>query len=262
MTMQDVVFTALFGQYETLNELEITRNEETRYVCFTDDPTLASNTWEVVLVDTNMKAQPSRASREIKMLGHMYFPQGTRSLYIDNTVKLKVDGSVILNSWLNKAEVAFMRHYSRKTVRNEFFICAAYALDSQEEIWRQFRFYRKNFPQILGERPHWGGMIARVNSENTQRFMEEWKTQFDTFARRDQLSINVSSIISGVRIRTINARNDISEWHEWPVHSNRKSGMRDEMKGTSFRKFNIILNALRYGTRYYLPSFPARRDTK
>ena len=129
---QDVVFTALFGQYESLNELIILKNPDTRYVCFTDDPSLTSETWEVLVVDSKIKQSPSRSSREIKMLGHKHFPEGTRSLYIDNTVRLKVDGAVILEDWLKEAEIAFMRHYSRKTVRGEFFICSAYELDLQE----------------------------------------------------------------------------------------------------------------------------------
>ena len=78
------------------------------------------------------------------MLGHRYFPEGTRTLYIDNTVKLKVDGSIVLDDWLKESDIAFMRHYSRKTVRGEFFVCSAYGLDSQELIHKQFRFYKKN----------------------------------------------------------------------------------------------------------------------
>ena len=96
-------------------------------------------------------------------------------------------------------------------------------------------------------------MIARVNSAETDKFMETWKQQFDKFTKRDQLSINVSSIISGVKITTIDGENDSSEWHEWPVHTNRKTKMRDKTSGRRFRKLRIIINGLRYGYRYYIP---------
>ena len=250
---QDVVFTALFGRYETLNELVISKNPATRYVCFTDDPSLTSRTWEVSVVDPKATESPSRASREIKMLGHKHFPEGTRSLYIDNTVRLKVDGSVVLDDWLKETDVAFMRHYSRKTVRGEFFICSAYGLDEQERIWKQYKYYKENYPAVLQQSPHWGGMIARVNSANMDNFMETWKQQFDTFARRDQLSINVSSIISGIRITTVDGENDSSKWHEWPIHTNRQNRMRDKTSGRRFRKLRIIYNGLRYGYRFYFP---------
>ena len=129
MKNPDVVFTALFGQYESLNELMISKNSTTRYICFTDDPLLSSKTWEIKVVAPNAPEFPARSSREIKLLGHKFFPEGTRSLYIDNTVRLKVDGSIVLDEWLRNSKIAFMRHYSRKTVRGEFFICSAYGLD-------------------------------------------------------------------------------------------------------------------------------------
>lgn len=249
----DVVFTALFGQYESLNELVISKNPTTRYVCFTDDSSLTSKTWEIMVVESKIQGNSSRSSREIKMLGHKFFPEGTRSLYMDNTVRLKVDGAIVLEEWLKESDIAFMRHYSRKTVRGEFFACSAYGLDDQNKIWKQFKYYRENYPAVLQERPHWGGMIARRNSVETDKFMETWKQQFDTFTKRDQLSINVSSIISGVKIRTINGENDSSEWHEWPVHTNRKTQMRDKTSGRRFRKLRIIINGLRYGYRFYIP---------
>jgi hypothetical protein len=252
VTKEDVVFTALFGGYESLNELEIRKYANTRYICFTDDPSLTSKTWDIVLVDPVVRGNPSRASREIKMLGHKYFPEGTRSLYIDNTVALKVDGAEVLNDWLKQADIAFMRHYSRKTVRGEFFACSAYGLDKQETIWRQYKYYKLHYPTVLRQTPHWGGMIARINSTDTDKFMNSWKHQFDSFTRRDQLSLNVASMISNVQIATILADNDLSVWHKWPVHSNRQTHMRDETSGRPFRKLRIVFNALRYGYRFYL----------
>ena len=250
---QDVVFTALFGQYESLNELIILKNPDTRYVCFTDDPSLSSESWEVLVVDTKINEGPSRSSREIKMLGHKHFPEGTRSLYVDNTVRLKVDGAVVLDDWLMEADIAFMRHYSRKTVRGEFFICSAYGLDDQKRIWNQYKYYNQNYRSVLQQRPHWGGMIARVNSAKTDKFMDTWKEQFDTFTKRDQLSINVSSIMSGIKIATIDGENDSSKWHEWPIHTNRQNQMRDKTSERRFRKLRIIFNGLRYGHRFYIP---------
>ncbi len=252
MKQNDVVFTALFGGYEKLNELEIPKNSNTRYICFTDDASLMSKTWEVILINPTANVSPSRASREIKMLGHKRFPKGTRSLYVDNSVRLRVDGAVILDAWLKDCDVAFMLHSSRKTVRGEFFACAAYGLDEQAKIWNQYRNYLKSFPAVLKQKPHWGGMIARVNSSKTDIFMETWKSQFDTFTKRDQLSINVSSMISGIKLKSIEEKNDASIWHEWPVHTNRQIQMRDKTSGRNFRKVRILINGLMYGSRFYL----------
>jgi len=252
VSQKDVVFTALFGGYESLNELEILKNPNTRYICFTDDSSLRSETWEIFLVNPINKTSPSRASREIKMLGHRHFPDGTRSLYIDNTVRLRIDGAKVLDVWLKESDVAFMLHSSRKTVRGEFFACSVYELDQQKKIWEQYSHYRKNYPAVLDQRPHWGGMIARVNSSTTDKFMETWKEQFDQFTRRDQLSINVSSVISGVKVGSIEGENAASIWHDWPILRNRQFQMRDKTSGRSFRKLRIIINGIVYGYRFYL----------
>ena len=253
MKKQDVVFTALFGQYETLNEITIFKNPKTKYVCFTDDPTLKSKTWEVRVIKTIESRSPARVSREIKMLGHKYFPEGTRSLYIDNTVGLKMDGGMILDEWLKEADVALMEHTIRKTVRGEFFACSAYGLDDQKIIWNQYRHYKQFYPVVLKQKPYWGGMIARVNNAKTDKLMETWKQQFDIFAKRDQLCLNASELISGVKIVTIVGKNDVSKWHAWPISANRQIKMRDKTSGRRFRKLRIILNALIYGIRLYNP---------
>lgn len=46
-TQKKVLYTVLTGNYERLNELEI-KEKEIRAICFTDDPTLTSSTWEII----------------------------------------------------------------------------------------------------------------------------------------------------------------------------------------------------------------------
>jgi hypothetical protein len=255
MTNPDVVFTALFGGYESLNELMIEKKPDTKYICFTDDPNLKSQSWEIRVIEPTRLESSARSSRAIKMLGHRFFPDGTRSLYIDNTVRLKVDGALVLDSWLKSSQVAFMSHYSRKSVRGEFFICSAYGLDEQKKLWTQFQTYKHAFPDVLNQKPYWGGMIARVNSPQADHFMAVWDEQFRLHSKRDQLSINVSSLISGVSINRVSAQNDESEWHIWPIASMRNLSGRDTTSLAKFRKIKIIQNGLRFGLRFYLSKF-------
>ena len=106
---QDIVFTALFGHYEKINELKINLPSKTRYICFTDSKEVLSETWEVVLVEPYDLASSARSSRYIKMFGYTYFPKNTRSLYIDNSVELKVDGKEILDNWLGSSAIAMIK---------------------------------------------------------------------------------------------------------------------------------------------------------
>jgi hypothetical protein len=250
---KDIVFTALFGGYETLNELTFPISANTRYICFTDNPELKSETWEIWVVKPSSLNDAARSSREIKMLGHRYFELGSRSLYIDNSVKLKVDGAVVLDDWLIDNDLAFMSHSTRKNVRGEFFVCAIYGLDSQKVILEQFLHYTKMFPHLLKQKPYWGGMIARRSGPVTEKFMTAWDEQYRAFTRRDQLSINAASLISGVVIRRINGSNASTLWHQWPIHSERKLNLRDTTSDRKLRKMRIIKNAIIYGFRFYLP---------
>jgi Protein of unknown function (DUF616) len=250
--MRDFVYTALVGKYETLNELQISRNPSTEYICFTDDKNLKSQTWKVVVLDNFMHLSPIRRSREIKMMGHRSFPSDSRILYIDNTVQLKVDGSEILNEALVETDIAFMHHYTRRTVRGEFLAVSSYQLDNQRVINEQFDYYKKNFPEVLKQKPFWGGLIARRNSKSADKFMRSWKNQYDLFTHRDQLSINVASIISGVSIGVIPGDNDDSIWHRWPIHNQRQIQMREIHHEKKFKKGRILARAVRYGPRFYM----------
>lgn len=253
MTKKDVVFTTIMGNYESMNELQIQDSGDCRYVCFTDSPKLRSSSWEIIQVQPSIPGDGVRSSRKIKMLGYQHFSAGTRSLYIDNTVQLKVPGNLILDEWLESGPVSFMHHSSRKTVRDEFFICSAYGLESQEVLWKHFRYYKKNIPHVLSQQPHWGGMIARINEPSVDRLMLAWSEQYNTFSRRDQLSLNASSIFSGVNFHSMEGRNDNSQWHKWPIITGRKNETRSSIGNGKFRKARIIANGLVFGSRFYLP---------
>ena len=248
--MQDVVFTALFGGYETLNEIKHLREPGTRYVCFTDSKSLESNTWEIFRVEPTNLESGVRASRAIKMFGHRYFEDGTRSLYIDNSVQLKVDGRYLLDEFLKSNDLTFLSHTKRKSVANEFFICAAYGLEDQSILSLQYKKYLQIHPEVLREKPYWGGMIARRNCDSVDYFMETWNEQYLTFSKRDQLSINISAHLSGTTINRIELNNAQSEWHAWPVINNRRLEMRDTTSMSSHRRAKIIWNSVIYGPRY------------
>jgi len=249
---RDIVFTALFGGYEELNELKINLSSKTRYICFTDSKQVKSKTWEVVVVEPYDLNSSARSSRYVKMFGYSYFPRDTRSLYVDNSVEIKEDGKVILDNWLGSSAIAMLRHTDRKTVRGEFFACASYGLDDQNNLKTQFNFYKNNYSEILRERPYWGGMIARHNCPETDRIMSKWHELFSNFSKRDQLSINLASKISGVKIMEIPEKNSFSTFHKWPIINNRDYSSRDSTSGKKNRKLRIIFNGLFYGLRFYL----------
>jgi Protein of unknown function (DUF616) len=252
MVMNDVVYTALFGRYENLNEISHKRSSSTRYICFTDNPNLTSTSWEIV-VQKDFVDNPIINSRRVKFLGHEHFPIGTRTLYIDNTVKLLVDGSQILDDWLNGSNLTFMSHYSRKNLRNEFLVCSVYDKDSQDILFKQFKSYCSQFPGIMNESIYWGGMIAKINCEEVSKFMTVWFQEFLIFSKRDQLSLKIGLRKSPIRHHVLKESNCDSQWHIWPVHNNR-IGFSDLTKTQIYkRRLKYLLNGMRFGIRFYFP---------
>lgn len=252
MAVNDVVYTALFGCYEGLNEISHKRSSSTRYVCFTDNSNLTSKSWEIV-VQKNLVDNPIVNSRRVKFLGHEYFPIGTRTLYIDNTVNLLVDGSQILDDWLNGFNLAFMAHYSRINLRNEFLVCSVYEKDSQEILFKQFKSYCSQFPGIMDESIYWGGMIAKMNCEEVSKFMNVWFQEYLIFSKRDQLSLKIGLRKSPIHHHVLKESNSESQWHIWPVYNNR-IGFSNLTKTQIYkRRLKYFLNGMRFGIRFYLP---------
>lgn len=222
---RDVVFTALFGEYEPLHEQPIAHASDARFVCFTDDTKVASESWEIRVVKPLLPGDPSRSSRFIKTLAYREFGN-SRSLYIDNSVQLRGDPSSLLDSWLADQPIAMMAHESRQTVSDEIKACLRYGVDAPGRLREQRTYYRQFLPEALAMRPFWGGMIARRSDARTEQLMHAWFTHILRFSRRDQISLPAASLQTGVAIRTVPGLNSESEWHDWPVVTGRSHGQR------------------------------------
>lgn len=58
------------------------------------------------------------------------------------------------------------------------------------------------------------------------KLMEEWYRNILRYSRRDQLSLNYAELVSGVTINKIKINNYNSDFHIWPIASNRKHAKR------------------------------------
>src|ERR1700712_69980 len=93
-----VVYTCLFGYSEHFNDFHY-QTDGIDFICFTDNPDLTSSFWKMQIVDCGL-LDPARRSKQIKALPHRFLRQYDRSLYIDNTVFLKVSPKEIFERYL------------------------------------------------------------------------------------------------------------------------------------------------------------------
>src|ERR1700709_2470848 len=86
--MKRVVYTCLFGHSELFNDFAYER-DGIDFICFTDDPELRSDFWKIKLLPRKLRDR-ARAAKKLKALPHIYLAQYDWSLYVDNTVRLKI----------------------------------------------------------------------------------------------------------------------------------------------------------------------------
>jgi len=222
------VYTTLFGRYEELNEQPVKCQSRLRFICFTDDPDLRSETWEMVLVRPLFRMDPVRSQRLYKMLPYRFLPEFSASVYIDNSVILRRPPERLLEEGLSGCDFALPSHSYRETVLDEFLEVARVGFDDSTRVFEQLNHYALARPEVLAEAPYWCGiMLRRHDSAKLQATMELWLAHVFRYSRRDQLSINYCCRAAGLEPRRLFLDNHSSEWHQWPV-----SHDRDRDKGT------------------------------
>lgn len=222
MTATRVVYTALLGGYEDLNEQPIAAESDVSFICFTDDPELTSETWQLVHVDPLLPLDLVRSQRDLKIRGHEALDGFDETLYIDNSVLLLKTPESILDEWLAHADYAVSLHSYRERVIDEFDEVVALNYDDAGRVHEQLLHYSDLYPELIQQHPYWNGMIARRRGPAVDRAMRLWFDHVLRFSRRDQLSANVALGLSDVRVNAIPIDNFESELHRWPVDVKRK----------------------------------------
>jgi hypothetical protein len=216
------IYTTLFGNYETLNELEISKRHDVSYVVFTDDPELKSSTWEVRCIKPVFPDDSVRSQRYVKILAHKFLNENF-VLYIDNTVKLKSDPIPLFKVFnLKKCGLAFPDHDYRATVEDEFTAVLELKLDEERVLINFLETYKRFHPEVLDSKPYWTGFFFRdLRNKDVLQVMENWAFLVTRYSRRDQLSLNLA--LKNFHFKPIRLQFPLlkSEWHEWPIHSNR-----------------------------------------
>lgn len=224
--MKTCVYTAVIGGYDALLEQPVRQQSDAQFICFTDDKSLSSDTWEIVYVEPHFAGDPIRSARILKALGHPLVKEFDASLWMDATVLLKAAPEKIIGDWLgDDADVAFPEHSFRETVLDEFDEVVVLNRDHPERVYEQLLHYAAEYPELLAQKPLWTAMIARRHSSvDVDRVMRLWFDHILRYSRRDQLSIRYALGKRDVRLRTVELNNFESEIHEWPKNEGRKVG--------------------------------------
>jgi len=225
-TPRRAVFTAVFGGYEELSVQPVAAGSSIPFICFTDDPDLKSESWDVRVVEPLFPLDAIRSARAVKIRMPGELEEFDETLWIDNSVQLTQDPNAILDEWLAEDDIAMPRHSYRRNVMAEFDQVGVFGYDDPSRIYEQLIHYSELNPEVLLEAPYWTALVARRRTDEVRAAMSLWMDHVLRYSRRDQLSINYILNSSGLSVRAIEIENFESEFHQWPTEVGRKTGLR------------------------------------
>lgn len=213
------VYTALIGRHELLQPQPLAASSGARWICFTDDPTLVSDDWEIIVVEPAFPTDPVRSARRIKILG----PEGgldtELGLWIDNRVTLTRPPEELVEELLDGHEIAAFNHSFHATLLDEFVAVVESAHDDTARVHEQLFHYARadvGGDALLGARPIWTGFLARRRSAAIDEAMQTWWEHVLRYSRRDQLSLPYALSVHDLSPRLMDGDNRSSDFHEWP----------------------------------------------
>ncbi|MDD7945088.1 DUF616 domain-containing protein [Microbacterium sp. NE2HP2] len=221
--MKLCVYTVSLGGYDRLLEQPVANASEADFICFTDDPDLTSETWEIVHVTPRFPQDLHRSSRVFKILGDERLAPYDVTICVDASVELRATPERIAADWLTpEVDLALAPHSFREKVIDEFDEVVRLKYDDPARVYEQLNDYALSYPEVLGAQPHWGGFLVRRNTPAVADAMRLWFDQVLRYSRRDQLSLMMPLTVTGLRWRAVDVDNFESEYHRWPVIGERK----------------------------------------
>jgi hypothetical protein len=218
------VYTALMNGYEELLPQPLAKESGLDFICFTDDPTLTSDHWEMALVEPALRGDGIRSARALKIEGHPRLAGYDETLWIDNRVELHAEPSELLDDWLAERDVAVPRHSYRADVLTEFQVVLVSGLDEAARLYEQLVHYTAHDRELLSQAVPWTGILARRRTPAVDAAMARWMRHVLRYSRRDQLSFVQAMAEAGLEWRTVSLDNHGSALHTWRLAPGRGTG--------------------------------------
>jgi hypothetical protein len=187
-----VVYTALFGNYDTLQP--VSPRPGVRFVAFTDQPDDIAG-WECLRPRLTEETNQLE-NRKYKTRPHLLFPHAEWTIYIDANLRLTVPPTAIIRECCDGLNVFL--HNVRQCAYSEAEVIRKQV--SSAVLDRQLGRYRDSgFPVKYGL--FWGGLVVRSDAANS--FNEYWWREVQAGVSRDQVSLPYTVWHTGVQCHTL-----------------------------------------------------------
>ncbi len=207
--MRKAVYTFIIGAYDDLKPpAVVTKGWD--YICFTDDPELRSEHWDVrlsVRPPSEQTLDNKRFAMKHMILFHNFLWGYDMSLSVGGQTLINCDLDELVAQHFGRDEdMMICRHPERDCVYDEAEACKRYEKDDPAVIdQHMLRYRREGYPT------HYGLYSTRVIARRhhrpvLERMCEQWFAELLGGSRRDQLSLNYAIWRTGpLRISTVDA---------------------------------------------------------
>jgi hypothetical protein len=169
------VYTASYGDYEVLREQPISYQTSVPFFCFSDDPNLKSQTWEILHEPTIFKKDPVRSQRLLKIKPPDLVQKYKNSIYIDSSCLLLKNPIEVFENLEPRNGLTLLSHPFRDSIIDEFMAIIDLGLDDYNKVYEQLHHYMDTNPESLMQRPYSTGLIIRDNTNpEITRIMDRW----------------------------------------------------------------------------------------
>jgi hypothetical protein len=153
------------------------------------------------------------------MCAHNYLGDYKTSLYIDNSVMLRVIPEIIFKDFpRDEFDMYCFEHSFRETLLEEYETVLKYDYDKPNIIFEQLNTYSMISPGLFLQKPYWGGFLIRNHTTPLViKAMEDWLIQIMRYSRRDQLSLNYVLNKHDLKFKSLKIDNRQSKYHNWPT---------------------------------------------
>jgi hypothetical protein len=183
MAQKDVVvYTAVFNDYDVLLKPQNVP-DHVDFVCFTDDPAIATGPWEARELTG---AEPPRTqTARAKMLPHEYFPEYDYSVWVDGNLGIVGDVTELIDE-AGSGIVSF-DHPRRDCIYDEAERCIEKGLADPDAVAEQMARYRdEGFPESYGLSDV-ALLVRRHHDPEVKAAMETWWEAYRRGSTRSQL---------------------------------------------------------------------------
>lgn len=182
-----------------------------KWVCYTDQPEVTSDVWEVIRLP--LQPRPTRSARKRKSLAPLLFPDATWVIWLDANFSLQIPPEELVERY--PGDVTCWSHHRRKRIVEECRAVIAHKVAIPERAKAQLKAYRSQGFDT-DERPmrvlSQTGVMIRRNTPKVIEFSRAWWAQIRRWTLRDQMSCDFAAWRVGVEISHFDHRYREAPW--------------------------------------------------